>query len=88
MKKTIIGSVIMLSGIIIDMTILIAASLYIPNITSWSGSSKLWFVIFGAKQYGSEVVQSLFLGFPFIIGIMLTIIGLIILVVEYFDKEK
>ncbi len=78
----------MLSGIIIDMTILIAASLYIPNITSWSGSSKLWFVIFGAKQYGSEVVQSLFLGFPFIIGIMLTIIGLIILVVEYFDKEK
>jgi len=27
--------------------------------------------IFGGKQYGNEVVQSLFLGVPFIIGIIL-----------------
>lgn len=88
MKKTIIGSVIMLSGVIIDMTLLLVASLYIPNITAWSGSSKLWFAIFGEKQYGNEVVQSLFLRLPFMIGIILTIIGLIILAIEYFNKEN
>jgi hypothetical protein len=87
MKKTIIGSTIMLSGVIITIGIIITAGLYVPNITAWSGS-KLWYAIFGVRQYGSEVVQSLFLGGPFVIGIILTIIGLIILAVEYFNKES
>lgn len=86
MKKTIIGSVFMLSGIIISMSIIIAAAVYLPNITSWSGS-KLWYAIFGPDKYGSEVVQSLFLGFPFIIGFILSIIGLVILLIQYFNKE-
>lgn len=62
MKKTIIG-LLMLAGVIITMSIIIAAALYVPSITAWSGS-KLWYAIFGAKQYGNEVVQSLFLGVP------------------------
>jgi hypothetical protein len=49
--------------------------------------SKLWYTIFGAKQYGDEVVQSLSLGFPFIIGIILGVIGLVILSAEYFKEE-
>jgi len=77
----------MLSGLIITMSIIISVASYLPNITAWSGS-KLWYAIFGAKQYGGEVVQSLFLGAPFVIGIMLTVIGLIILAVEYFNKEN
>lgn len=87
MKKTVIGSVFMLSGIIVTISVIITAALYVPSITAWSGS-KLWYAIFGAKQYGNEVVQSLFLGAPFVIGIILAIIGLIMLVVEYCSKEN
>jgi ABC-type dipeptide/oligopeptide/nickel transport system permease subunit len=86
-KKTIIGSVFMLSGIIVTISVIITAALYVPSITAWSGS-KLWYAIFGAKQYGNEVVQSLFLGAPFVIGIILAAIGLIMLVVEYCRKEN
>ncbi|MBC2723359.1 hypothetical protein [Desulfosporosinus sp.] len=85
MKRTIIGGILMLSGVLTILFIIIAASIYAPNVTSWSGS-KLWFVIFGAKQYGNEVVQSLFLGIPFSIGLVLTIIGFLVLVKEYFTK--
>ncbi|WP_213996140.1 hypothetical protein [Tepidanaerobacter syntrophicus] len=69
------------------MTLIMAAAFYAPSITAWSGS-KLWYAIFGGKQYGNEVVQSLFLGVPFIIGIILSIIGLVILAVEYSNKEN
>jgi ABC-type Fe3+ transport system permease subunit len=85
MKRTIIGGIIMLSGVFTVLSLILAATIYVPSITSWSGS-RLWFAIFGAKQYGSEVVQSLFLGVPFVIGVVLTGIGLAILVKEYFTK--
>ncbi|OPX83335.1 MAG: hypothetical protein A4E53_04676 [Pelotomaculum sp. PtaB.Bin104] len=75
----------MLSGVLTTLSIIIAAAIYVPSIKSWSGS-KLWFAIFGARQYGNEAVQSLFLGVPFTIGLGLTIIGLIILTKEYFTK--
>jgi len=83
MKRTIIGGVFMISGVLTTLSIIIAASISVPSITSWSGS-KLWFAIFGARQYGNEVVQSLFLGTPFVIGLIVTVIGLLILVKEYF----
>ena len=83
MKRVIIGSTIMLSGIFTTMGIILAAVIYSPTISQWSGS-RLWYAIFGAKQYGNEVIQSLFLGTPFIIGTILILIGLIILTVEYF----
>jgi heme/copper-type cytochrome/quinol oxidase subunit 2 len=86
MKKTIIGGILIFTGTFISLAIILAAALFVPSITEWSGS-KLWFAIFGAKQYGNEVVQSLFLGFPFVIGIMLFVIGFMVLVVEYFKKE-
>lgn len=87
MKKVIIGGIFMFTGSLISLTVLLAAALYVPNITAWSGTKKLWFAIFGAKQYGNEVVQSLFLGFPFIVGVILFVIGSIILVREYFHKD-
>lgn len=87
MKKTIIGSVMTLSGVLIVVGIIISAALFAPSITSWSGS-KLWFAIFGAPQYGSDVVQSLFLGVPFIAGLVLAGAGMIILLIEYFHREN
>ncbi|SEB92298.1 hypothetical protein [Paenibacillus sp. GP183] len=86
MKKTLIGSILMFTGALISSAIFITAALYVPNITNWQGS-RLWYAIFGAKQYGNEVVQSLFLGVPFIVGIILFVLGLIVLVVEYFKKD-
>ncbi|MEF3306919.1 hypothetical protein [Paenibacillus sp. GYB003] len=86
MKRTIIGGILTFTGCSICLSILIVAALYVPNITSWSGS-KLWFAIFGAKRYGNEVVQSLFLGFPFFAGLLLFAVGLVILAIQYFEKE-
>ncbi len=87
MKKIIIGSVFTLSGIIVVVGIIMAAAWFAPSITSWSGS-KLWFAIFGAPQYGSDVVQSLFLGVPFVAGVVLAGAGLLILLVEYFRRDN
>ncbi|MEX3745434.1 hypothetical protein [Lysinibacillus xylanilyticus] len=86
MKRTVIGGFIMLGGLFTTLTIIVVAALYIPRMTSWSGS-QLWYAIFGGKQFGNEVVQSLYLGFPFVVGLLLSILGLVILVMEYFDKS-
>ncbi|GAE37700.1 hypothetical protein [Halalkalibacter akibai] len=88
MKRIVIGGFIMFGGLLVTLTIILAGSIYATNITAWSGKSKLWHAIFGAKQYGDEVVQSLFLGFPFIVGVLLTILGLIILGKEYYKTFK
>lgn len=82
MKKTIIGSVLLLSGVISSICIIITAALFIPRITSWRGS-KLWWAIFA----GSGSSQSLDLGTPFIFGLILLALGLLILFIEYFKKE-
>ncbi|CAM4028558.1 hypothetical protein [Lederbergia lenta] len=87
MKRTVIGGFIMLGGLFTTLTIILAAAIYVPNITGWSGKSKLWFAIFGEKQYGDDVVESLFLGFPFIVGLLFVIFGLVILGIEYFNKS-
>ncbi|WP_419888940.1 hypothetical protein [Paenibacillus xylanexedens] len=86
MKKVLIGGILLSTGSLISLAIILAAALYVPSITAWSGS-KLWYAIFGAKQYGNEVGQSLSLGFPFIVGVILFVIGLIVLVNEYFIKD-
>lgn len=86
MKKIIIGGILMFNGALISLAVMIAAALYVPNITAWSGT-KLWYAIFGAKQYGNEVVQSLSLGFPFVVGTILFILGLIVVVIEYFKID-
>ncbi|MEK3702861.1 hypothetical protein MKY87_01945 [Paenibacillus sp. FSL R7-0198] len=86
MKKVLIGGILLFTGSLISLAIILAAALYVPSITAWSGS-KLWYAIFGAKQYDYEVVQSLSLGFPFIVGVILFVIGLIVLVNEYFIKD-
>lgn len=84
MKRTIIGGFIMVGGLLVTLTIILSGTIYATHITAWSGKSKLWHAIFGAKQYGDEVVQSLFLGIPFILGVFFTLLGLVILGIEYY----
>ena len=77
MKRTVIGGFIMMGGLFTTLTIMLVATTHFPSINSWTGS-KLWFVIFG---------NGLSLGFPFVVGLLFTILGLAILVMEYFDKS-
>ncbi|RAV17747.1 hypothetical protein [Paenibacillus contaminans] len=86
MKKTFIGGILMFTGALISLAILITAALYVPQITAWRGS-KLWYAIFGAEQFGNEAAQSLSLGFPFVLGVILFVLGLVVLILEYFKKE-
>ena len=90
MKRTVIGGFIMLGGLLTTLTIILCGAIYAPHITAWSGKSTLWYAIFGAKEYGEDVAQSLFLGFPFMLGVFFTLLGLTILGMEYyktFDKK-
>lgn len=86
MKRTIIGGFIMLGGLLTTLTIILSGAIFATHITAWSGKSKLWHAIFGAKQYEDEVVESLFLGFPFVVGVVFTLLGLVILCIEYFKN--
>ena len=77
----------MLSGIFVTVGIIIAGAIYAPHINAWSGS-KLWFAIFGDRQPGDEFVDSLFLGFPFVIGVILTLLGFVVLAYEYYKTYQ
>lgn len=81
MKKVVIGSVFMSLGVLVSLSILITASLALPKIHSWRGS-KLLYAIFD-----SEFGQGLGVGIPFVLGLVLLIIGVSILTIEMF-KEK
>jgi len=82
-----IGGFTFIGGLLISLTIILSSAIYSTSVTSWSGR-KLWYVIFGAKQYGDEAVDALFLGIPFVIGIIMTLIGLYILGNEYYKLYK
>ena len=87
MNRIFIGGFVMLSGLLLTVGIIIAGAIYAPHINAWSGS-KIWFAIFGGKQFGDEPVDSLFLGIPFVIGIILSLLGFIILAYEYYKIFK
>lgn len=88
MKRIVIGGFLMLGGLLITLTIILSGTIYATQITTWSGKSKLWHAIFGDKQYGDEVVQSLFLGYEFVLGVIITVIGLAILGMEYYKTME
>lgn len=88
MKRIVIGGCTLLSGLLVTLTIIVTSSIYATHVTGWSGKSKLCFVIFGAEQYGDDVVDSLFLGFPFVLGVVLALVGLVILGYEYYKTFR
>lgn len=87
MKRVLIGGFVMMGGLIIAATVILAGAIYVPDSTSWwSGRSKFWFAILGGEQYGDDAVDSLFLGLPLIAGVLLALVGLLILGREYYKK--
>jgi len=85
MKRTVIGTVFMFIGLFICLTIIVLAIIQLPHIDTWRGQ-KLWFTIFGATDLGNS--QSLFLGIPFVAGVILFLCGLLMLSIEYFNSRK
>ena len=90
MKKTIIGIALLISGIIVDLFLILSAMQYLPHITAWSTSypSKLFFLIFAGASQFNDGADGLGLGFPFVFGGVLIILGLSILAAEYFRNDK
>lgn len=76
MKKTIIGSVFMLSGILATMCVIISASMLFSTVRDWNNSRLL------------KVIYVNELGLPFTIGIILSFIGIIMLSLEYSNKDN
>ena len=87
MKKVAIGSVLTVCGTIINCLIIVAASIQFGSVHSWRGS-KFWYVIFGDFPYKDNLSQSMDMGVPFILGLLLLLCGIIILAIEYFRKDS
>jgi hypothetical protein len=87
MKKTIIGGFISLSSAIIVSAIIIAAGTYSPSLTSWSGTSRFWYAIFGAPTYGNGINLRMSLGFIFVLFSILLVAGVALMAYELFRKS-
>ncbi|MCL2566134.1 MAG: hypothetical protein FWE24_10095 [Defluviitaleaceae bacterium] len=90
MKKTIIGIALLVSGIITISLLILSAMQYLPHMTVWSNNypSRLFFLIFAGQSRFGDGASGLALGLPFVFGIVLIVLGLIILTIEYFKKDN
>ncbi|MEJ8302376.1 hypothetical protein [Saccharibacillus sacchari] len=86
MKKVVIGSVLTLAGTWIVGFIFVAAVLFVPNMSSWDGT-RVWYAIFGGGPYEADLKQSMALGLPFAIGVLMFAAGIVILAIEFFRPE-
>lgn len=74
MKKIIIGGIMLLSGIVMDMGILLFGAIYGSQLTQWrTNLGKVWTAIFENH-----------LLIPFLGGTIAIIVGIVILIREYF----
>lgn len=90
MKKAFIGSSLLFMGTIETIGIMLCAVLYLPHVTAWYTTypSKMFFLIFAGKSSLNDGTDGLGLGIFFILGIFFMILGLVMLVAEYFRKES
>ncbi len=76
MKKAIIGSTFLLSGVLITLSILIIGVVLVPTVGSWNGSRLL------------TTIAEKELSLPFVIGIIFCMIGLFLFIVSlFFDRD-
>ena len=76
MKKAIIGSAFLLSGVLITLSILIIGVVMVPTVGSWNGSRLL--TTLAEKE----------LTLPFVIGFIFCMIGLLFFIAAlFFDKD-
>lgn len=90
MRKIAIGICFLASGIVIDLALVFSAIIYLPYQNAWSTSypSKLMFLIFAGKSRFSDGADGLGLGLFFSFGMLLMILGVAILLREYFSRRS
>jgi hypothetical protein len=90
MKRTIIGSIFLLTGMLNLIGTIISGSIYSSMLKTWDTSygTKLWFSIFCGASKFNDGMDGLGLNVFFIFGILLIILGLVILLKEYFNSTK
>ena len=90
MKRVLIGISLSVMGIIITLGVMLCAAICLPSTTAWNTSypSKLFFLIFAGQSPFADGANGLGLGIFFVFGIVLTLIGLVMLLIEYFRKES
>lgn len=87
MKKVVIGIAMLLSGVLTTAGIILAAVISLPDMNAWSNAypSRLWFLVFAGNS--GDGLNGLGLGLPMLLGIAMTLFGLVALLVEYFRKN-
>ena len=70
MKKTIIGTALLISGVWTISFLISSALQFLPHLTAWSNSypSKLFFLIFAGRSQFNDGADGLGLGMFFIFG--------------------
>lgn len=80
MKRVIIGATVLVLGTFITMKIYVMGAGILTTIGSWRGN-KLMYAIFGTDH------NCLNMGFPFVVGIIMFLVGIIILIMECFNDD-
>lgn len=94
MKKMLIGAVLFLGGMLSMIGSLLCAAIALPSFSSWSNEypSRLFSVLFEGRppiyEDGFGGAEGVGLGFLFGFGILLLCVGLVVLILQYFTKEK
>lgn len=89
-KRFIIGIVFLSTGLLIVISVIIAAAINVSNTAGWLTSypSKLWFLIFEGNGLFQDSPKGLALGPFFIGGIIFALLGAALLLWEYFHSIK
>jgi hypothetical protein len=90
MRKTAIGIALLLSGLAVTLGLIASAATVVSTLTSWSSTypSKLFYVIFSGFSLYDTVSSGFGLGWLFVLGYALAVLGLAALGVEYFRKGE
>jgi len=90
MRKTIIGAVLLIAGVLQTIGIILCGVIYLPHQNEWLSTypSKLWFLIMAGKSKFSTGADGLGLGILFIFGIIMLLIGFCMLISEYIKDWK
>ena len=90
MKKTVIGAIIFLAGVVQTIGVFLCGILYLPHVTAWNTAypSKLFFLIMSGNSQFSDGADGLGLGIFFVFGIAMVLFGLGILICELAKKDK
>lgn len=86
MKRTLLGIGFSLTGAIMNGFIMLTAVLYATGINTGPSFLPLWNAIFSSPR--NSDITSLHLGIPYILSMALILLGLVLLFIELFRRNR